>query len=70
MRLQDLPQNIPLLWQMLNHKHNLYITELQDVILLGWFLSYCARRFSNYEESQCDLLSSLIARLWVGLQTL
>ena len=70
MRLQALPQNIPLLWQLLNHKHILYFTELQDVILLVWFSTYCARRFSDYEESQCDLLSSLIARLWVRLQTL
>ena len=28
MRLQVLPQNIPLLWQLINHKHIVYIPEL------------------------------------------
>ena len=28
MHLQVLPQNIPLLWQLINHKHNVYIPEL------------------------------------------
>ena len=28
MRLYDLPQNIPLLWQLINHKHIVYIPEL------------------------------------------
>ena len=29
MHLQVLPQIIPLLWQMVNHKHFVYIPELQ-----------------------------------------
>ena len=28
MRLQVHPQNIPLLWQLINHKHIVYIPEL------------------------------------------
>ena len=28
MHLQVLPQNIPLLWQLINHKHIVYIPEL------------------------------------------
>ena len=28
MHLQVLPQNIPLLWQLINHKHIVYITDL------------------------------------------
>ena len=28
MRLQVLPQNIPLLWQLINHIHIVYIPEL------------------------------------------
>ena len=28
MRLQVLPQNIPLLWQLINHKHSVSIPEL------------------------------------------
>ena len=28
MRLQVLPQNILLLWQLINHEHIVYITEL------------------------------------------
>ena len=28
MRLQVLPQNIPLLWQLMSHKHIVYIPEL------------------------------------------
>ena len=28
MHLQVLPENIPLLWQLINHKHIAYIPEL------------------------------------------
>ena len=28
MHLQVLPQNIPLLWQLINHRHIVYIPEL------------------------------------------
>ena len=28
MHLKVLPQNIPLLWQLINHKHFVYIPEL------------------------------------------
>ena len=28
MRLQVLPQNNPLLWQLINHKYSVYIPEL------------------------------------------
>ena len=28
MHLQVLPQNIPLLWQLINYKHIIYISEL------------------------------------------
>ena len=28
MRFQVIPQNIPLLWQLINHKHIVYIPEL------------------------------------------
>ena len=28
MHLQVLPQNIPLLWRLINHKHIVYIPEL------------------------------------------
>ena len=52
MRLQVLPQNIPLLKQLINHKHIVNIPELlrcHTIIMVS--LTKCTYGFSYYEES-------------------
>ena len=35
MNLQVLPQNIPLLWQLINHMHIVYVPELLRCYTIG-----------------------------------
>ena len=52
MRLQVLPQNIPLLWQLNSYKHIVSIPKLlrcHTIIIVNF--TKCTHRFSDYEES-------------------
>ena len=52
MRLQVLAQSTPLLWQLINHKHIVYIPELLRCHTINMLnLTKCTHRFSDYEES-------------------
>ena len=52
MCLQVLPQNILLLWQLINHNHFVSISELlrcHTIIVVN--LTKCTQRFSDYDKS-------------------
>ena len=63
MHLEVLQRNIPLLWQLNNHKHIVSIPELlrcHTIILVN--LTKFTNRFSDYEESLILYWMTLVLR--------
>ena len=64
MHLQVLPQNIPLLWQLINHKHIVYIPELLRCYTVS--MVNFRKTFSKFYRRYFDLIS----KFQVGLKSL
>ena len=57
MHLQVLPQNIPLLWQLVNHKHIVYIPEL---------LRYYTIIMVNFNQMHTQILDYKKVSFFIG----